>query len=119
VVPVCLATVLMRAGAGEHAGDLARGLALSTAGFVTVCVAAFGGGWWLGSLLGDGVPADAVAIVTGLAGYFVGLVFLARPQIDLLRAALSRAPAPSGGPGPAGTPAPAVAPVSAYTGGRA
>jgi peptidoglycan biosynthesis protein MviN/MurJ (putative lipid II flippase) len=119
VVPACLAGVLMLAGAGERSRGLARGLALNTAGFVSVCVAAFGGGWWLASLLGSGLLADAVAIATGIAGYFVGLVFLARPQIDLLRAALSRAPAPSGGPGPAGTPAPAVAPVSAYTGGRA
>ncbi len=112
IAPACFVVVLLVAGAGSAAGSLARELAAITVAFVALCGVAFGGGWWLGSALGSGLGAELVAILVGVAIYLAGLVVVAKPQIDVLRTALRRAPR--------GAAAVATsAPASAYTGGPA
>jgi peptidoglycan biosynthesis protein MviN/MurJ (putative lipid II flippase) len=91
LAPAALAAVLLTAGVGrDQARRLAGEMVVDALRFIGLAAVAFGAGWAVGTALPSGLAQGAVAGAIGCGVYLVGLRFIARSQLEVLRAAVLR-----------------------------
>jgi peptidoglycan biosynthesis protein MviN/MurJ (putative lipid II flippase) len=91
IAPAALAAVLLTAGIGrDEARRLAGEMVVDALRFIVLAAVAFGAGWAVGTALPSGLAQGAVAGVIGCVVYLIGLRFIARSQLEVLRAAVLR-----------------------------
>jgi peptidoglycan biosynthesis protein MviN/MurJ (putative lipid II flippase) len=91
IAPAALAAVLLTAGIGrDQARRLAGEMVVDALRFIGLAAVAFGAGWAVGTALPSGLAQGAVAGVIGCVVYLIGLRFIARSQLEVLRAAVLR-----------------------------
>jgi peptidoglycan biosynthesis protein MviN/MurJ (putative lipid II flippase) len=94
VAPGCLAAVLLLSGAGRtEAPAVLRRLSGDGARFAALAAVAFGAGWMAGNGLEAQLAAAMVAGAVGCAAYAVGLLVVARRQVEVLVSAVVARPA--------------------------
>jgi peptidoglycan biosynthesis protein MviN/MurJ (putative lipid II flippase) len=91
IAPGALAAVLLTAGIGrDQARRLAGEMVVDALRFIGLAAVAFGAGWAVGTALPSGFAQGAVAGAIGCVVYLIGLRFIARSQLEVLRAAVLR-----------------------------
>jgi peptidoglycan biosynthesis protein MviN/MurJ (putative lipid II flippase) len=91
IAPAALAAVLLTAGIGrDEARRLAGEMVVDALRFIGLAAVAFGAGWAVGTALPSGLAQGAVAGAIGCVAYLIGLRFIARSQLEVLRAAVLR-----------------------------
>jgi peptidoglycan biosynthesis protein MviN/MurJ (putative lipid II flippase) len=91
IAPGALAAVLLTAGIGrDQASRLAGEMVVDALRFIGLAAIAFGAGWAVGTALPSGFAQGAVAGAIGCIVYLIGLRFIARSQLEVLRAAVLR-----------------------------
>jgi peptidoglycan biosynthesis protein MviN/MurJ (putative lipid II flippase) len=91
IAPGALAAVLLTAGIGrDQARRLAGEMVVDALRFIGLAAVAFGAGWAVGTALPSGLAQGAVAGAIGCVVYLFGLRFIARSQLEVLRAAVLR-----------------------------
>jgi peptidoglycan biosynthesis protein MviN/MurJ (putative lipid II flippase) len=96
VAPACLAAALLLGGAGQtEARRVLRELSGDGTRFMALAALAFGAGWAAGGALEGELAAAVVAGAVGCAAYAVGLLLVARAQLEVLLSAVAARPAPA------------------------
>lgn len=88
IAPALFAGVMLRKGARETTGTLAREIGRDALRFLLAAVACFGAGAIVGTAIGDGLAAALTAAATGTALYLMLLPLLAPTQVTMVLGSL-------------------------------